>query len=657
LPALASARAAVQLSAPTVAIGAVAAAVVVAVTLMAGRGVRAGSAGGAWRAVDLTVAAGVVVGGLAIARGAVTTRSVAGGTDPLLLALPVLAVVCGGLLVGRAWPVLTAAASRAFPSRFLAPRLGLLGAVRSPLRPVATAAFLAAATGIVAFAGTYQATLRQGAVDEATFAVPLDAIVRTGPSNRAPLAVASKQDYAAAGAEVHPVVRSAATVRINAAESLTPDVIGVDPDALALIGSWDQVVGAASPAEVRRLLAVGAGTEIVGAAVPAGSRTLAFAAAGNVADLDISAWLRRPDGRDLGLPLTFASGRLTADLPEPAAAGTVLFAFAISENEFALTRRLHRTGEGHDDAEALTGHLEFGAPPSGDWAGWGAEGATVSARGDTLAIDYGLTGSRLVVRAGADRPVAPLPVFADAGTAAAASGGTLSVSLNSGPPVTATVVGVLPRFPTARSAFVIADQRALATAMDIREPGTGSVSELWLAASGPGFTAALAGSPFDLLRVDFRQARQDRLAADPLATGAAGLLTGSALASFAVALVALVLLVIAERRDESAQLYVWESDGVAPRTLRLSLFLRAVAVVAVGVPGGVLIGLGLSQITTALVRVTAVGTDPVPPLNLAISPLWTLGLVGTGVAAGLAVCGGLAAVALRERLPRRPEEV
>jgi hypothetical protein len=657
LPALASARAAVELSAPTVAVGAVAAAVVVAVTLMAGRGMRASAAGGAWRAVDLTVAAGVVVGGLAIARGAVTTRSVAGGTDPLLLALPVLAVVCGGLLVGRAWPVLTAAASRAFPTRFLAPRLGLLGAVRSPLRPVATAAFLAAATGIVAFAGAYQATLRQGAVDEATFAVPLDATVRTGQSNRGPLAVASKQDYAAAGAEVHPVVRSAGTVRVNAAESLTPDVIGVDPDALALIGSWDEVVGAASPAEVRRLLAVGAGTEIAGAAVPAGSRTLAFAAGGNVADLDISAWLRLPDGRDLGLPLTFAGGRLSTDLPEPAPAGTVLFAFAISENEFALTRRLHRTGEGHDDAEVLTGHLEFGAPPSGVWAGWGAEGATVSARGDTLAIDYALTGSRLVVRAGADRPVPPLPVFADAGTAAAAAGGTLSLSLGAGPPVAATVVGVLPRFPTARFAFVIADQRALATAMDIREPGTGSVSELWLASSAPGFTAALAGSPFDLLRVDFRQARQDRLAADPLATGAAGLLTGSALASFVVALVALVLLVIAERRDESAQLYVWESDGVAPRTLRLSLFLRAVAVVAVGVPGGVLIGLGLSRITTALVRVTAVGTDPVPPLSLAISPLWTLGLVGTGVAAGLAVCGGLAAVALRERLPHRPEEV
>jgi ABC-type antimicrobial peptide transport system permease subunit len=120
--------------------------------------------------------------------------------------------------------------------------------------------------------------------------------------------------------------------------------------------------------------------------------------------------------------------------------------------------------------------------------------------------------------------------------------------------------------------------------------------------------------------------------------------------------VALVLLVIAERRDESAQLYAWESDGVPPGTLRLSLMLRAVAVVAIGVPGGVLIGLVLSQITTALVRVTAVGTEPVPPLSLAISPLWTFGAVGLGVLAGLGASAVLASMALRERLPSRPEE-
>jgi ABC-type antimicrobial peptide transport system permease subunit len=117
-----------------------------------------------------------------------------------------------------------------------------------------------------------------------------------------------------------------------------------------------------------------------------------------------------------------------------------------------------------------------------------------------------------------------------------------------------------------------------------------------------------------------------------------------------------VLLVVAERRDESAQLYAWESDGVAPRTLRLTLFLRALAVTVVGVPGGILLGLLLSRITTALVLVTAVGATPVPPLVLAVTPLWTVTALVAGIAVGLGVCGALAAAALREPLPRRPEE-
>jgi hypothetical protein len=292
------------------------------------------------------------------------------------------------------------------------------------------------------------------------------------------------------------------------------------------------------------------------------------------------------------------------------------------------------------------------------WAGWGAVDATVTAA-DRLTIGYALVGPKILVRAGfggADHNVATgsavLPVFADPVTAAAATNDTLAVTVNDGPPIMARIVGVLPRFPATGPRFLVADGRALADVLDARDPGTGSVSELWLR----GDPAALAAAPFDLLRVDDRQAREDRLAGDPLARGATGLLTSSALLSFVVALLSLVLLVIAERRDESAQLYAWESDGVSPGTLRRSLFLRALAVIAIGVPGGIAIGLLLSRITTALVRVTAAGGDPVPPLALSVTPLWTVLSLAAGVALGLAVCAGLAGASLRERLPRRPEE-
>jgi hypothetical protein len=238
------------------------------------------------------------------------------------------------------------------------------------------------------------------------------------------------------------------------------------------------------------------------------------------------------------------------------------------------------------------------------------------------------------MRAGFAAAAGPLPVLADPVTAAAASDGALAVTIGNGPAIPATVVGVLPRFPATGPRFVVADRRALAAALDARDPGTGSVVELWLT----GNTAALATAPFDLLRVDLRQAREDRLAADPLALGASGLLASSALLAFVVALLALVLLVVAERRDESAQLYAWESDGVAPRTLRLTLFLRALAVTAVGVPGGILLGLLLSRITTALVLVTAVGATPVPPLVLAVTPLWTVLALGAGIAGRAWAC-------------------
>ena len=638
-------------AAPVIGIGTAAAGVVVALTLSV-----VGANRSAWRAADLTVAVGLLVGALALARGAITAESVAGGTDPLLLALPVIVVICGGLLVGRAWPVLTTAAARLFAHRLLAPRLGLLGAVRSPLRPVATAAFLAAATGIVTFAGAYQATLRQGAADQASFAVPLDATVRVGQSLRTPLDVASAKDFAAAGAAVYPVVRTAGTIAINAAQVLTPDVLGVDPAALPLVHSWGEVVGASDPDRASALLGGGNAVSLAGMPVPEGSTSLAFPATGNVDDLDISVWLRLSDGRDVGVELVHNGANLVAGLPAPPPAGAVLFAVTFSENQFALTRRLHRTGEGNNDAQALTGQISLGAPASTGWKGWGSDNAAVTAASNKLTVDYQLTGAKVVVRAGhaATRPA--LPVLVDAITAAAAPSASLALSIGTGPAIAARIVGVLPRFPTARASFVVTNARLLADALDAREPGTGGVAEVWLAATSPGLAQALSVAPFDLLRVDLRQAREDHLIADPLAQGAADLLTGSALMALLVAVVALILLVVAERRESAAQMYAWESDGVSPTTLRWTLFLAAVAVVAVAVPGGVLIGAVLSRITTALVRVTAVGTDPVPPLTLAISPLWTAAAVGGGMVAGLAACAVLAASSLRQRLPRRPEE-
>src|SRR5690348_18384834 len=55
---------------------------------------------------------------------------------------------------------------------------------------------------------------------------------------------------------VHPVLRANAGVRVSAVESLTADVIGVDPAALTRVHSWDNVVGASDPADAARRITV-----------------------------------------------------------------------------------------------------------------------------------------------------------------------------------------------------------------------------------------------------------------------------------------------------------------------------------------------------------------------------------------------------------------
>ena len=145
----------------------------------------------AWRVVDATIVVGLAVVVLAVARGTIGTASLDAGTDPLLTVLPVLVVLCGGLLAARLWPVTVTTIGRLLPRRWVGARLGLLGAARRPLRPVATVAFLTAATAVVVFAGSYRSTLAQGAVDQAAYRGADD---RAGDHRDHPRAAAGRRD-------------------------------------------------------------------------------------------------------------------------------------------------------------------------------------------------------------------------------------------------------------------------------------------------------------------------------------------------------------------------------------------------------------------------------------------------------------------------------
>ena len=273
-----------------------------------------------------------------------------------------------------------------------------------------------------------------------------------------------------------------------------------------------------------------------------------------------------------------------------------------------------------------------------------------------VATDYELSAGQNVIAISRRTAQPDLPVLADPVTAAAAVGGRLQLNIPNAAPIAARVVQVLPRFPATGERFLITDVRALIDALDARTPGTGTPTELWLSSADPAkLGEALTKAPYNQLHLSLRADLRRQLATDPLATGASSLLWTGAMTALAVAVLSLVLLVIAERRDDAAELYAWESDGLTPAALRGLLFARAAAVVVVAVPCGLLVGLLLTRITTALVLVTAVGSVPRPPLALAASLPGLALVLGTGIGIGLLAAGAVALRSFREPLPTRPE--
>jgi ABC-type lipoprotein release transport system permease subunit len=99
-----------------------------------------------------------------------------------------------------------------------------------------------------------------------------------------------------------------------------------------------------------------------------------------------------------------------------------------------------------------------------------------------------------------------------------------------------------------------------------------------------------------------------------------------------------VLGAVSERRDEAAELFDLEAQGVAPASLRRQLRLRASLAGLAGLAGGLLTGLLLSLLVVRFVELTANATAPEPPLQLAPDwPLIALAALGAGLVGALLV--------------------
>jgi ABC-type antimicrobial peptide transport system permease subunit len=105
-----------------------------------------------------------------------------------------------------------------------------------------------------------------------------------------------------------------------------------------------------------------------------------------------------------------------------------------------------------------------------------------------------------------------------------------------------------------------------------------------------------------------------------------------------LAVIGFWIAVISELRDERGELFDLEAQGVAPATLRRQLRLRSAGVVALGIIGGFALGLALSRLVVAVVKVSGTTAPPDPPLRVdAAWPLVGAGIGGVIVALAIVV--------------------
>jgi hypothetical protein len=523
-------------------------------------------------------------------------------------------------------------------------------------------AVLAATSASVVFAIGYRTTLDRGAADQAAFSVPMVARLTTGASLDRPADLASEGAVSAvgSGATAYPVLRGGASLALNAADTQPVEVVGLSPSALPRMAHWRSDYSDSAPVTLQGRLTTAAPAH--GPAIPEGARTLGVPVTGSTLHLDVIALVRDASGRSLPITLARRADTLVGELPK--SSGESFDSFTLREDQQTSSERQHAIGEGGVGPPARTGRVVLGRPIAdghalaenlGDWSVTSAGRSEPTGTG--LAIDYRIAGDTTTAQP--PHPIGgPIPAYVDRATAASARGGLLSLRLGEGKQLSLRIVATGERFPTTHGRFAVLDRASLAAAMDELTPGSGTATEVWVwapaGASTRAVTDALHRAPFDRVGVELRPEDEQLLRSDPVALTSSRLLLGTALVGLLVGGLCVVLMVLAERRESAGELFAREADGTRPGRLRVELLARAGAVLAVGVPIGVIAGIVLARATTTLVTVTAGGTTPEPPLVDVGSPALVATALVVLLGLGLLGAAGVAATSLRGPLPVPP---
>ena len=610
--------------------------------------------------LDAIALGAVSVVAVALARGAADTEALlaGNGTGVVLLLLPALVAFAAAVVAARVLPAGLRLLERAVPRDAIALRLAALGLARRPGYAVVAVGFVAVSVGLALFAETYRSTLVRGEHDQAAFAVPADYVVREDLSQLIPVDTAVTPAVLRSlpsSVRVEPVTRQNGSIQ-GAADVSGVAVLGLSARALPRIEGWRSDFAAASLPDLARRLDVGP-RRLRGAPLPPGPTRLELPVRVSGTEIGVVASIRGPDGHFVALRLgeSRESRRVVLGGAIPAEArGGTLVAF-----RFEPPPKLEERGA--DTGAPATGSVLLGRP------------VAVTRSGPLAVTDYrdwiGTSGVGRVVRDGAlrfaltltnevdtyVRPRQPtdglrIPAVVSPRMAALAGrDGVLGLNV-AGHGLVFRIVAVARRFPGTASLetadFVIADRPAFVTALNASAPGAGFTTELWLSAPSESREAAdarLRKPPFTVLDVSSQAKLRRELSTDPVARAAVAMLEAAALTALVLALVGLLLGVVAERRDEGAELFDLEAQGLAPAQLRRQLRLRALVVGIAGLLGGILTGVLLSLLVVGFVELTANATAPNPPLLLSLD--WAV----VGLAAAAAVAAAILAVVVATR--------
>jgi hypothetical protein len=574
------------------------------------------------------------------------------GTGLVLLLLPGLIAFAAAVAAARLFGPLVRLAGRLL-DRSVGARLAAVTLGRGPGAAAVTVAFLTIAFALALLAEGYRATLVRAEADQASFAVPLDIVVREDLKTLVPVLDAAPLDrYAglAGGSEAVPVLRLRASAG-NAEGISGVTVLGLPPETISRVHAWRDSFSDRSRASL--VSAVAPRTEAAVQGLPLGSR-IAFEAGPGVVSL--RATIAGADGRysslELGPLAGTASTLIDRELPQRLRGGTLVAL------ELVPPRLQDR---GADAGRALAGQLRLTGLAAGTWIGEG--GVEVRRIANGVDLRYRITqqsDARARARQATDASPPAVLVTPRLAALAGGLGGTLALAIG-GRQVRVRVAAVVDRFPGTDGEAVIGDIGGLETAVNTQVPGAGRTNEVWLDIPSGGTAAAeaeLTRPPFRGVEAVSRTALLAEARNDPLGHGTLLALVAAAVVALLLAAVGLALTVLSDLRDDEGDLYDLEAQGAQPSLLRRIVRVRATVVGLAGVIAGVVAGALLALLVTRIVSVTARAAAPNPPLQTSFD----LRVVAISAVAYLLLASMLVALATRRafrdgRGPARAQEI